>query len=83
MTGIIDSGRIKNNYDQKYYNYKIKVLDKTYFDELFSIQKYIAKKLNKPEVYILLKEKELIEMLGDRGIVVGVFVNGKLYGSCG
>lgn len=83
MIETIATGRIKNNRDQKYYSYEIKVLDITYFDRLFAIQKYIAKKLGKPEAYILLKEKELIEMLGDGGIVVGVFVNEELYGSCG
>ncbi|MGM0379457.1 MAG: hypothetical protein ACQEQE_06890 [Bacillota bacterium] len=83
MIETISTGKIKNTYDHKYYKYEIKVLDTTYFDELFDIQKYIAKKLNKPEAYILLKEKELIEMLGDKGIIVGVFVNKKLYGSCG
>lgn len=83
MVEIIATGRIKNNYDLKNYNYEIKVLDITYFDRLFAIQKCIAKKFSKPETYIILKERELIEMLGDGGIVVGVFVNEELYGSCG
>lgn len=77
---VIDRGIITRKSDQKKYNYYIMQLDERHLAQVIELNDYVIKDLAKKDICVSLSLEEWKNVLGDNGIVLGVFVNQRLVG---
>lgn len=77
---VIDRGIITRKSDQKKYNYYIIQLDERHLSQVIELNDYVIKNLEKKDICVSLSTEEWKNVLGNNGIVLGVFVNQRLVG---
>lgn len=80
MSTILESGLLRNQEDGREYPFEIAELTPDHIDAVCEVQGLVVDTLEDPALYYPDPRELLLQCLGERGVTIGTFVNGRLVG---